>query len=293
MQRVMGRLFFCGVSAMLWGQLVLAVSANEPETHPSAKIPITLMAELNLATPPTSEQLSLDVLKLLLSENSVFDVTNQQVSMNREWVELKRRDNVCVYNKIKTKEREAIALFAQHPLSIFPPVRLQVLTQNRHLFRDEFDFEKDKISNAGKIGIVNGRKYGAFMDNIIATYPEFFFVRSGADSSNKLLEMLLAKRLVAVLEYSAFSLDYISDVVHDQSKAKTIISAVPILGLTEAIAGYVACSRSPKGVRFIQEINRIYQKPDVQKQYIQWHLDYFGPSEAQLLKSTLAQEFAG
>ncbi|AQS39175.1 hypothetical protein Sps_04060 [Shewanella psychrophila] len=211
----------------------------------------------------------------------------QQVSMSRSWSELIRLDNACVMNKLITADRLAIAEYSHYPLSVFPPVRLITLASNKSRFTSPFSFQQLENNPDLKLGVVKSRTYGVELDNQIVKHAAQVFTRGGVDSSDKLVDMLLVGRVDGILEYTLSVEDYLQDEGLDDK-----IIALPIENNAALMIGYMACSKTTKGLAIIDVIDSSYATSGFSQQYIEMHLNHFGQVEAEILKPKLESLFA-
>ncbi|KZN54730.1 ABC transporter substrate-binding protein [Pseudoalteromonas luteoviolacea] len=201
----------------------------------------------------------------------------------REWRELEHHDNICLYNKVKTPEREAKALFVTLPLMAFPSNRL--ILRNKKFVSAEVTLEK-ALSLGLRIGVTKGRSYGLEIDDFIKTNADRLFIGEGNDSAFRLRKMLVQGRLDGVIEYSSvFVNDYPSeDVLKDIS--------FHAIGDTHAtIFGYIACSDSKLGRQAVDLFERALQKPLIQDQVISAHANLFLPQEEVFISNSLKNAY--
>ncbi|WP_076416637.1 hypothetical protein [Shewanella sp. UCD-KL12] len=233
------------------------------------------------------DNLIISIWNMLRVESPIkLSVGYQQVSMSRSWAELIRLDNACVMNKLKTADRLDIAEYSQYPLSVFPPIRLITLARNESRFKSPFSFQQLEHNPALKLGVVKSRTYGVELDAQIEKYAKHIFTRGGIDSSDKLVDMLLAGRLDGILEYTLSIEGYLQDEGIDER-----VIALPITDISELMLGYIACSKTIKGGAIIDAINSSFTKPGVSQAYIDMHINHFGVTEAELLKPKLDSLF--
>ncbi|KZN61770.1 ABC transporter substrate-binding protein [Pseudoalteromonas luteoviolacea] len=204
-------------------------------------------------------------------------------SREREWRELGHHDNICLYNKVKTPEREAMAIFVSLPLMAFPSNRL--ILRNKKFVSIEVTLEK-ALSLGLRIGVTKGRSYGIEIDDFIKANSERLFVSEGNDSAFRLRKMLVQGRLDGMIEYSSvFVNDYPSEEILKDISFHAI-------GDTDAtIFGYIACSNSKKGRKAVDLFERALQKPLIQEQVINAHANLFLPQEEIFISNSLKNAF--
>ena len=218
-------------------------------------------------------------------EQLTFD--QEQVSMTRGWLELSKQQNSCMFNKIKTAERESVAHFSKYPISVYPPLRLIVMSHNRELFPKEFDLANFPADTHGQLGVVKDRAYGDFIDEKIKRNPHQYYIRGGMGSSNSLIKMLKAERVKGIIEYS----EVVDAFLRDNNQSLDYQS-IPIRHVTQPIYGYIVCSQGEKGKKVIAEIDRIMGLQSFQEAFIQMHADFFGEAEQAILIPELERVFS-
>lgn len=241
-------------------ETIVSISGNEE------------MEAIALLTEFSDEQLSFD---------------QEQVSMTRGWLELSKQQNSCMFNKIKTAERESVAHFSKYPISVYPPLRLIVMSHNRDLFPKEFDLANFPADTHGQLGVVKDRAYGDFIDEKIKRNPHQYYIRGGMGSSNSLIKMLKAERVKGIIEYS----EVVDAFLRDNNQSLDYQS-IPIRHVTQPIYGYIVCSQGEKGKKVIAEIDRIMGLQSFQEAFIQMHADFFGEAEQAILIPELERVFS-
>ncbi|WP_167692932.1 hypothetical protein [Shewanella japonica] len=241
-------------------ETIVSISGNEE------------MEAIALLTEFSDEQLSFD---------------QEQVSMTRGWLELSKQQNSCMFNKIKTAERESVAHFSKYPISVYPPLRLIVMSHNWDLFPKEFDLANFPADTHGQLGVVKDRAYGDFIDEKIKRNPHQYYIRGGMGSSNSLIKMLKAERVKGIIEYS----EVVDAFLRDNNQSLDYQS-IPIRHVTQPIYGYIVCSQGEKGKKVIAEIDRIMGLQSFQEAFIQMHADFFGEAEQAILIPELERVFS-
>ncbi|WP_394200313.1 hypothetical protein [Shewanella waksmanii] len=209
-----------------------------------------------------------------------------QVSMSRSWKELPKQQNACIMNALKSDDREQVAYFSRYPLSVYPPIRLFHRRDTQISFSRPFDFAQLEQHPEITLGVVKGRSYGADLDKQLAAHQLNVYQRSSIESSTKLIEMLLANRVDAILDYS-LSIDHYFNVLQLENP----LVAEPIADVTQPMFGYIACSKTAQGKAIIDNIDASLTVEHVQQQYIDYHRQFFGEMEFALLQPLLEQLF--
>lgn len=205
-------------------------------------------------------------------------------SREREWRELKHHQNICLYNKVKTPEREAMAVFVSFPLMAFPSNRL--ILRNKKFVSIEISLKK-ALAMGLRIGVTKGRSYGLEIDDFIKANADRMFIGEGNDSAFRLRQMLVQGRLDGIIEYSSvFVTDFPSEEVLQDISFHAI-------GDTQAtIFGYIACSDSRIGRAAVDLFERTLQKRKIQDLIIQAHANLFLPQEEVFISNSLKKAFS-
>ena len=209
-------------------------------------------------TPPSDANVTVDLATRLfitalkqLPEQSSYLLENS--SLKREWVELKNNDNICLYNKGKSPERERLAYFGRYPLIAFPPNRLIarediVIPESLSLHAAIFEYDL-------KVGVAGGRSYGVALDKVIRRYTDKITVLEGRESETRLREMLTSGRVDAIIEYSVVIDSWISEFPEFAS-----LSYHELTDISEFAFGYVACSKTQHGAIAVEALDRIMRQ---------------------------------
>ncbi len=158
----------------------------------------------------------------------------------REWQQLSKMNNACLYNKLKTPEREAHAVFSQYPIMAFPPNKLVVF--NKPTIPDSITLVQAIFHYDLTIGIVKGRSYSEEIDQFVRLNDEHFFILDGARNAPRLGQMLFQNKIDAVLEYQT--------IFSNRYKRAQDLSSIRYISLKPekvAVFGYIACSPTEVG----------------------------------------------
>ncbi|KZN45906.1 hypothetical protein [Pseudoalteromonas luteoviolacea] len=205
-------------------------------------------------------------------------------SREREWRELKHHENVCLYNKVRTPERETMALFVSLPLMAFPSNRL--ILRNKKFVSIEVTL-KTALSMGLRIGVTKGRSYGLEIDDFITANTDRLFIGEGNDSAFRLRQMLVQGRLDGIIEYSSV---FVTDFPSEEVLKDISFHAI---GDTKAtIFGYIACSDSKVGRRAVDLFERTLQKRKIQDLIIEAHANLFLPQEEVFISNSLKSAFS-
>ncbi|MBR9726550.1 hypothetical protein ACFOD0_06640 [Shewanella intestini] len=233
------------------------------------------------------EQRPMEMFSLLLNHaQGGLEFTQQQVSLTRGWVELQRAQNACMYNKFKTPERKKKGYFSQHPISVYPPLRLITLKQTTTHFMSPVDLSQPKRMGRKSIGVAHNRSYGGYINDKINRFPELFYIRGGMDSSETLIDMLAKERISGLIEYSEEVNAYLA-----RHNREVELTTLPIKGVEKVDLGYIVCSKTPQGKQLIQRINHIMSQPQFLVSYIEMHKSFFSDDEKRLVGDKIKKIF--
>lgn len=189
-------------------------------------------------------------------------------SRTREWRQLQSHDNVCLYNKVKTPEREKIATFSRFPLVAYPANRL-VLKRTQSVDSNK-PLDDAVMQQKLKIGITKGRAYGDYIDGYIAAHQERFVLGEGQTSAMRLRKMLLQGRIDGMIEYSAVFINEFGESVVNEK-----LAFIEVENQAPTIFGYIACSSSSLGQQAIAEIERVLSQPTMMNYILKEHMLIF------------------
>ena len=217
-----------------------------------------------------------------LVANKTIEIEFIPASRLREWRELTNQPNACLYNKVKTPEREHFGIFSDYPITAFPPNRLAV---HSHLSLPDQLSLSQAIDDFGlTIGAIEGRAYGKYVDQFLLANHDRIVWISGKDSAKRLRQMLIRKKVDAIIEFTAtFSTENEAD-----------LAALTFHKLDEAsqsIFGYIACARSTTGQKAINLINKQLALPTNQKIIIDAHYASFFGQEADYVAQDIKNTF--
>lgn len=217
-----------------------------------------------------------------LIANKKVEIEFIPASRLREWRELTNQPNVCLYNKVKTAKREHYGVFTDYPITAFPPNRLVV---HKSLPLPKQLSLSEAMNEFGlTIGAIEGRAYGQFIDQFLLAHQDQIIWISGKDSAKRLRQMLIRKKVDAIIEFAAtFSTENKADLAgvtfHKLDEA------------SESIFGYIACARSSVGQQAIDLFNGQLALPSNQKIIIDAHYASFFNQEAQYIAEDIKQKF--
>ena len=207
-------------------------------------------------------------------------------SMKREWHKLATEDNICLYNKKLTPEREKLGYYSQRPLLAFPPNRLITLKPNN--LPKSLSIIEAIDAHSLKVGIVNGRSYGVKLDKTIASNKDKFLILDGTDSSIRLRKMLRNKRVDAFIEY------WPSLVVSKDALNFSASATYKMHHLEEAqlfTFGYLVCSKSKLGQAVINLFDSVMTQARYFETVLRNHKNVMPKEEFQQIRQALISKY--
>lgn len=185
------------------------------------------------------------------------------VPPKRMEVSLRSLPNACAFGMLKNAERESFLTFsAPFPIQVAPGllVRRADLTQLAPL-RDA----KGRLSLQGwlnnpalKLGLAEGRAYGAVVDDFVAALPTRRVERvSSQNPALNLLRMLELGRVdgVLMLPFEPAALAAAHGLKLDE------LRLLPLVEQATARQGHVACARSELGADIVRRANAVLAEP--------------------------------
>lgn len=183
------------------------------------------------------------------SNKILFERKN--VSLNKAMALLTSIDNACLPNVMKTPKREKVAIYANYPLTVYPPVRLITLAKANHQLSEVFDLKSLETPQPLIIGVSHSRRYGEKIDLFIDQHPNLFYRRHYSASVKRYLQMLQSGRVDGMIEYTRLVQNFIE--LDNLQLPKLKIT--PILQSSRVNAGYVACAKTAQGQAIIDQLN--------------------------------------
>ncbi|QIR13860.1 hypothetical protein [Shewanella aestuarii] len=227
------------------------------------------------------------VLKML-QQNSPQPLifTYQQMSMSRSWFELAKIDNSCMYNKVKTPERQRLAYFSHYPITLYPPLRLIIRAEDADKFSDTFDISSITALQNKRFAVASNRAYGEVIDKQLAQKQDLIFFRDGSDSVDKLINMLEMNRIDGFIEYA----DAVSARLKSTRK-QFEFKGIAIQGVQKPSPGYMVCTKTPTGKHLISTIDKAMSSKDFQRGLLDVHREFASVDDKSLLESELKAIF--
>jgi uncharacterized protein (TIGR02285 family) len=200
-------------------------------------------------------------------------------------------DDVCTGKSVYTENRAAYSHYTQLPQVVFPPLRLYMLAShplaqqvqqrlaaseaNRLSLHDVLSMDRNLT-----LGLMRGRSYTPELDKAIDSdqYSNQLWIRSVPDQSSGLFTMLLNGRVDFTIHTSVASQRFMHDAGVDDE--------LVVIPLTEAgahLSGYMMCSKSELGERFIADANHAIEQASKQRAYFDMHMSWVPRGERPFL----------
>ena len=232
--------------------------------------------------------LNLGLNKLLLPKLTQYGHQMTEVPIKRLVLALKTQPNACAFGLLKNPEREAFMQFSLPILPQLPPGvvvrRHEYETLQPFLNRDgALQLKNWLASGSGRLGVTDGRSYGAAVDELLtplrgtARVP---VVAADAPVRNLLQMVVLGRLEMAVaLPYEA---RYLQEAEGMDTRA---LRFVPLAEQPRQLVGYAACAKGPFGAGVIRRINEVLAQPDVQATLISYYERWLDEESRQLARA--------
>jgi uncharacterized protein (TIGR02285 family) len=201
-------------------------------------------------------------LSFLMGRLPGFDHRVLRASVGRVWHEMRfQRSGACVFNALKTPEREAFALFSRRPL-LNPGYRLYVAPGRRDDLVPYLDSEgRIDLSKLGDArlrgGVTANRAYNPTIDDFVA-----------ARRKGRALESLVSTRQLFNLLRSG-RLDFAFASPADLVPGQDDLVGVPIAGADAWSPTFVACTKDKTGQAVIAAVDRIFEDQESWAEFIE------------------------
>jgi uncharacterized protein (TIGR02285 family) len=227
------------------------------------------------------------VLKML-QQNSPqpLNFTYQQMSISRSWFELAKIDNSCMYNKVKTPERQSLAYYSQYPITLYPPLRLIIRAEDADKYPNKFDLSSITPAQYKRFAVATNRAYGEVIDQQLAERKDVLLFRDGNDSVDKLINMLAMNRIDGFIEY-ADAVNASLNRTHKQFE----FNSIAIEGVQKPSAGYMVCAKTATGKQLISTIDKAMSTKVFQYGLLNIHREFASVDDKSLLESELKAIF--
>ena len=214
-----------------------------------------------------------------------------EVPIKRLVLALKSQPHACAFGLLKNPEREAFMQFSLPLLPQLPPG--VVVRRNEYgalqpfLNRDgALQLKAWLAQGSGRLGVTDGRSYGAAVDELLAPLrgtPRVPVVAAVAPMRN-LLQMVVLGRLemAASLPYEP---RYLAMAEGLDAKA---LRFVPLAEQPHQLVGHVACAKGAFGEGVIRHVNEALARPEVQAALIGYYERWLDDDSRQLARAARA-----
>lgn len=203
--------------------------------------------------------------------NMGYRVEYVKATRGRAELILQNEDSVCMADRIKTPARESYSFYST-PHDIFLGQQLYRLAKSSELNNQVLNNQGEVKSLASLffhhpnqiLAIADGTSYGVELDRQIAQLnPDNVFTRSGSERAVSLVNMLLRKRIDAIIYYPQG--------INEANKKNVKLESYTIAGSPPYLLGHVACARTKSGKQIITHINEILKQAYRTKAFYQAH----------------------
>ena len=223
-------------------------------------------------------------LSFLMRRLTGFDHKVLRGSIGRVWHEMEtNRFGACVFNALKTPEREALAVFSRRPI-LTPAYRLYFAVARRPLLAPYFDaagrVDLDRLVTAPlQGGITASRAYNPTIDAFIEARRKSRPLDSVV-STRQVLNLLRAERL-----------DFAFAAPVDLEPSDRTLQGVGVFGAEAWNASYIACSRDKTGQAAIEAVDRLFEDQGSWAEFVEPMRMVLSPEDyAVVLRSTLPRQ---
>ncbi|GAA0351387.1 hypothetical protein GCM10009092_14710 [Bowmanella denitrificans] len=195
---------------------------------------------------------------------------NQQMRMSM----IRRFDNYCSYNAIRTAEREQHSYFSRYPSTIYPSRKLVSL-------KGRFDGLPERVSVSALLEqkftmAIVGMSYYGELTPLLSARPEQIVQLSGSETYDQLISMFERDRFDMLIEYEDFVRRIVGqrDVLQFRQIAEYDNSPV---------AGFFFCSISESGRRAVDIIDDFFRSKAMLEGLRDFHTSRFSPGDQALI----------
>jgi len=225
----------------------------------------------------------------LQEELPAFTHLAERSSISRIDALMKDGAPVCAVSRIKTPEREVFGVFSKKPYLLLLPVRLVSALEddqgNRLPTSDQVSLVALLRSENFHLGLVESRRYGVPVDDILAKAPAERLVHFKTDSLLLTsLTMMDRGRFNATLGYSA-EIEYL----RQAEKLTGQVRYLPLVETSQLFPVYVACARTALGQKVIDAVDRLPDNRPILKEIIADYERYLPADELRRYRAMRAR----
>jgi uncharacterized protein (TIGR02285 family) len=209
-----------------------------------------------------------------------FDHRVLRASVGRVWHEMRFRSSACVFNALKTPERQEFAVFSRRPL-MNPGYRLYVAPSRRDILAPYLDSEGrvdlGKLADSPlRGGITANRVYNPVIEGFIATLRK----------SRPLDSLVSTRQLFNLLRSGRLDFTFAAPV--DLVSGEDTLVGVPIAGGDSWSPTFVACTKDRTGQAVIAALDKVFEDQENWAEFIEPLRTVLSPEDFQrALKSAL------
>lgn len=264
---------------------------------------IIFFTDVDPTNPPSqvtsSSNINAQLLPLYEPYLHEFSVRTRFINTARAQVMLGQQANACKGKNVYTEERARHAIYSDLPQVIFPPLRLYMRAENIHADDVRALLEASEegylsiddvlaVSPTLTLGRVQGRSYtpelDAVLDGVIGSSQ--VWVRSVQDQAAGLFDMLVNERIDLTIHTSVAMQRFIQS-----NNDTTDLLVIPLAEAQEALPGYIMCSSSSLGERFINAMNVALKEVSQTRQYFDYHMSWVPSAERPYLAALYNQTY--
>lgn len=215
----------------------------------------------------------------MLFENLSFKLQFHYTTYNRSTLYMDKGNDLCVIDRIKTKERSEKYIFSK-PVNLFlsrrlyQNIRLNPLKKSASRAIDLVDFFQQNPDQS----LILSRQisYGVKLDKIIAQIPNSNKVyRDGAAYDTGVIHMFDRERANYALFYPQTLFEY---------DLKIAARSYEIKDIPPYVVGHLMCTNSAKMRKFVKEVDKVLNQLYLTDELMNLHLQYLQPGSSEIFK---------
>lgn len=238
--------------------------------------------------------ISVDVVYLVTSRLTSFDIQMKLTSVSRMKYELENTQNTCVANRIKTKARENYSVFSS-PISLHPTPRVYYMSDKLTIGEGLLDEEGHLLSlmhlldanPTAKLTIVKDASYGHFIDDQIKLIPEQKIQYLNVDNRYQTSPKLLVEGFADITVENPGEFRRQMATLGNPQNAK----GLGLSGAIQFVLGHVACSKSELGAKVVAEVNEVFDTIAGSQEHYSAHLPYIDAQQMEEFTSKYKAKF--
>lgn len=209
----------------------------------------------------------------------------------------KDKEQVVTTPLFKTPEREPFVLYSDVASYLVLPNYFVIRKEDKAKYlpylskNGTLDIEKVLLSENLSVGINLGRAYGGIIDEMIKKYKDSgkFYLKTSANLSESMINMLHAKRIDATFEFPA-TVKYICE--EEGSDFAGRFETISVNGMVPYIPIYFAAPHSDWGEKIMNKVNLFLKQPGTIAKFVTYYEGWLDESDRQRYEKVLEMYYA-